>query len=102
MTLPSDKLELLVYCEQLQAKNERLRAALETVEWIAHEDDTVQCHWCGATYSGFHPSEWEHKPDCQRQAALGIDISAEHVDDIDTCAERPQIEDKEQGDENNS
>ncbi len=50
----------------LRADNAKLRAALEAVEWITdpdHHDETL-CPWCGSF------EDDDHRPDCQRQAAL--------------------------------
>jgi len=49
----------------LKAENERLRAALEAVEWVDDGENYGWCPWCDATPHG------GHKPDCQRQIALG-------------------------------
>mgnify|MGYP001562248292 CR=1 FL=1 len=51
----------------LRAERDRLRAALEAVEW--HELEFGRCYrcpWCGGS------SEMGHKNDCMRQAALGV------------------------------
>lgn len=46
-----------------EAGLKRLREALEAVEWFKHDNDALSCPWCRS---------WppEHRPDCQRQAAL--------------------------------
>jgi len=47
-----------------EAENERLRAALEAVEWVTHTGSGGQrCPWCQGIYL-------EHELDCMRQAAL--------------------------------
>lgn len=48
--------------KQLRAENDRLRAALEAVEYADMES---RCPWCGNWYNK------GHAPNCQRQAALG-------------------------------
>lgn len=48
---------------ELQAENAALRAALEAVEWL-QVGARRSCPWCGGIM--------KHKPDCQRQKALGI------------------------------
>jgi rubrerythrin len=45
-------------------ENEKLRAAIEAVEWIEPGLD-YSCPWCGFT------EENGHAADCPRQAALG-------------------------------
>ena len=46
---------------ELERENEKLREALEAVEWEGNER---HCPWCwGYQHNG-------HKPDCARQAAL--------------------------------
>ena len=56
---------------ELEAENERLRVALEDVEWVDGPElargmggmmEQV-CPWCDATYP-------DHDPECVRQAAL--------------------------------
>jgi len=50
-----------------EAKNERLRAALNHVEWAETpylSADVAFCPWCGTT------DEEGHRVDCMRQAAL--------------------------------
>jgi hypothetical protein len=49
---------------ELQAENEKLRAALEAVEWVDHSPHDAQCPWCD------QPPFDGHAPDCQRQQAL--------------------------------
>lgn len=52
-----------------ESDNSRLRAALEAVEWIYDYDIHQElCPWCGSQ------QEKGHKPDCQRQAALGVEV----------------------------
>ena len=53
---------------ELEAENARLRAALEAVEWALDGLGDYRCPWCGAWRSDDHG----HRPDCQRQLALGI------------------------------
>ena len=52
---------------KLRADNERLRAALEFVEWRAVHPGYLEkrCPWC----QGEKPN---HEPFCQRQKALGL------------------------------
>lgn len=50
---------------ELRAENERLRAALEDVEWVQDPEleEYSYCPWC--------LEKSEHATDCQRQIALG-------------------------------
>ena len=56
--------------EQLRAEVAQLRAALDAVEWVddSDVDENVwfTCPWCK------NDEEDGHKPDCQRQKALGL------------------------------
>jgi hypothetical protein len=60
--------------QDAQAKIKRLREALEAVEWVTdnvdrqpHETGSY-CPWCIGSHPGY--TDNDHKPDCQRQAAL--------------------------------
>lgn len=55
--------------DETNAERERLRAALEKVEY--HQAYTFSCPWC------FNLQEDGHKPDCARQAALSPEQPAE-------------------------
>ena len=55
--------------ENGSADNARLRAALEAVEWVRYGASGYICPWC-KTITGFYNET--HKPDCQRQIALGL------------------------------
>jgi hypothetical protein len=52
--------------DQLRAENERLRRALESVEWITNDFGLRLCPFCeNSQYHG-------HTLDCPRQVALGL------------------------------
>lgn len=51
--------------EKLQGEHDRLRAALEAVEWV-DSCGTFGCPWCGQLMYA------KHAPDCARQRALGL------------------------------
>ena len=54
--------------QELETDNEKLRAALLEVEWVTSETgDYFYCPWCGG--------KWKHATDCQRQAALRIEVT---------------------------
>jgi hypothetical protein len=55
---------LAIEHDGIKAENNRLRAALEAVEWIEVDLWRLCCPWCGSDKSK------AHKPDCQRQLAL--------------------------------
>ena len=59
-------IELQAQNRQLRAEVERLRAALEAVEWVTRNGQK-SCPWCWHDIS-VRP----HAPTCQRQIALGI------------------------------
>jgi hypothetical protein len=53
--------------DALSAENDRLRAALEAVEWERWSDDGDEyCPWCTVN------KNLGHTANCQRQAALGV------------------------------
>lgn len=54
--------------EQLRAEVARLRAALEAVEAVYDRDGNLYCPWCNGDNAS------DHKPDCMRQKALGLEI----------------------------
>jgi hypothetical protein len=55
-------------CAKNEVEIERLRAALEAVEWVRYlrisDADPGICPWCKGDL-------YHHHPDCQRQVALG-------------------------------
>jgi len=69
--------ELLEEYRDLRAQNEKMRGALEAVEWVQIGDKRI-CPWCHAEYGyyarmflqEFEGSKPQHKPDCLRQEAL--------------------------------
>ena len=56
---------------QMYRESQRqLREALEAVEWTLDLYGALVCPWCGGShYAG-------HRPDCQRQAALGEKVES--------------------------
>lgn len=60
--------ELAAKCAALEAENERLREALEAVEWADPycEERFSFCPWCHRSFG------IGHAPDCQRQLALMV------------------------------
>ena len=61
--------DLVLERDALRAENERLRAALETVEWTWKEfypEGSWYCPWCDG-------ESFIHAPDCPRQVALGLE-----------------------------
>jgi len=52
---------------KLRTENAKLREALEAVECVEYTSDG-QGEWCPWCKEGW----WTHKPDCQRQLALGL------------------------------
>ena len=79
-----------------QESQRQMREALEAVEWVTQDESGDRfCPWCGGKHPEdferdvFDPNHWPgnegqhkgHKPDCQRQQALGLstntDASAE-------------------------
>ncbi len=56
-----------IVCEAIESQVSPLRAALEAVEWVARGPRVSHrvCPWC------FAFMHLPHKPDCQRQLALG-------------------------------
>jgi hypothetical protein len=57
------------YVFELEWKIEKLRTALEEVEWEPGGNGWLQCPWCGG-YGDGRARERGHKPDCARQSAL--------------------------------
>ena len=61
---------LIAEVERIQAENVLLRAAIEAVDWMDNNGAPRYCTWCGKD----EPYHWS---DCQRQVALGIEVSDE-------------------------
>jgi hypothetical protein len=59
-----------MWAAELMAENERLRAALEAVEWINMVPGATSHFWEDCPWCGGHRIGRGHWPDCQRQAAL--------------------------------
>ncbi len=61
--------------DDAESQAERMRVALEAVEWVRDGDGFNSCPWCvRAEHNG-------HKPDCQRQLALADAPAEEESDD---------------------
>ena len=55
----------------LMQENAKLRSALVRVEWF-QSPTGLFCPWCDRAYTWGEIGPYKHKPDCQRQAALGL------------------------------
>lgn len=68
--VPKEVFELQRRLAAAKAEAQRIRIALQAVEWVATKSRGGgaywhQCPWCGAYVDAIY-----HAPDCQRQAAL--------------------------------
>ncbi len=76
LAVPSYELTATIdITDALQNKINKLRAALEMVEWIEFDGMLDFCPWCDASWEYWidrkdNPEPRRHKPDCPRQEAL--------------------------------
>ena len=59
--------------EMYRESQRQMREALEAVEWIRDNDLPEYPRWC--PWCGNYERDG-HRPDCQRQAALGLNVEA--------------------------